>query len=110
MFCERWRGRSSAGRAPALQAGGRRFEPDRLHSVSRAKREQKILEGSTGEGRCPSTPTKAEPLQSGVQGPHGPCRVEGGALALSSNLSSQRRKQFGRIMGDVAVVGASPAG
>jgi hypothetical protein len=25
------RGRSSAGRAPALQAGGRRFEPDRLH-------------------------------------------------------------------------------
>ena len=27
------RGRSSAGRAPALQAGGRRFEPDRLHPV-----------------------------------------------------------------------------
>ena len=24
-------GRSSAGRAPALQAGGRRFEPVRLH-------------------------------------------------------------------------------
>jgi hypothetical protein len=28
-------GRSSAGRAPALQAGGRRFEPDRLHQFSR---------------------------------------------------------------------------
>ena len=28
FFC--W-GRSSAGRAPALQAGGRRFDPDRLH-------------------------------------------------------------------------------
>jgi hypothetical protein len=27
----RIRGRSSAGRAPALQAGGRRFEPVRLH-------------------------------------------------------------------------------
>jgi hypothetical protein len=26
-------GRSSAGRAPALQAGGRRFEPGRLHSL-----------------------------------------------------------------------------
>ena len=26
-------GRSSAGRAPALQAGGRRFDPDRLHQV-----------------------------------------------------------------------------
>ena len=25
------RGRSSVGRAPALQAGGRRFDPDRLH-------------------------------------------------------------------------------
>jgi hypothetical protein len=25
------RGRSSAGRAPALQAGGHRFDPDRLH-------------------------------------------------------------------------------
>ena len=30
------RGRSSAGRAPALQAGGRRFEPDRLHHRSGA--------------------------------------------------------------------------
>ena len=26
-------GLSSAGRAPALQAGGRRFDPDRLHHV-----------------------------------------------------------------------------
>ncbi len=30
VFCPVW-GRSSAGRAPALQAGGRRFDPDRLH-------------------------------------------------------------------------------
>ena len=27
------RGYSSAGRAPALQAGGRRFDPDYLHQV-----------------------------------------------------------------------------
>jgi hypothetical protein len=27
------RGRSSAGRAPALQAGGRRFDPVRLHQA-----------------------------------------------------------------------------
>ncbi len=38
FFC-RWferaffRGRSSAGRAPALQAGGRRFDPVRLHHL-----------------------------------------------------------------------------
>lgn len=29
------RGLSSAGRAPALQAGGRRFDPDSLHSLGR---------------------------------------------------------------------------
>ena len=28
-----YRGRSSTGRAPALQAGGCRFEPDRLHYI-----------------------------------------------------------------------------
>ena len=28
------RGRSSVGRAPALQAGGRRFDSDRLHHPS----------------------------------------------------------------------------
>ena len=31
------RGRSSAGRAPALQAGGRRFDPDILHQPCRAR-------------------------------------------------------------------------
>src|SRR6185437_5486358 len=30
------RGCSSAGRAPALQAGGRRFDPDQLHQSSRS--------------------------------------------------------------------------
>ena len=28
------RGLSSAGRAPALQAGGHRFDPDRLHQIA----------------------------------------------------------------------------
>ena len=32
------RGRSSAGRAPALQAGGRRFESDRLHPLRNPRR------------------------------------------------------------------------
>ena len=32
------RGCSSAGRAPALQAGGRRFDPDQLHQFARGQR------------------------------------------------------------------------
>ena len=32
------RGCSSAGRAPALQAGGRRFDPDQLHQARRKAR------------------------------------------------------------------------
>ncbi len=35
------RGCSSAGRAPALQAGGRRFDPDQLHQI-----------GWSGRGGC----------------------------------------------------------
>ena len=31
IFCEHLRGFSSAGRAPALQAGGQRFDPANLH-------------------------------------------------------------------------------
>jgi hypothetical protein len=33
----RIRGFSSAGRAPALQAGGRRFDPDNLHQIQEFK-------------------------------------------------------------------------
>ena len=39
---EKLRGYSSAGRAPALQAGGHRFDPDYLHQMgerTRAKRQ-----------------------------------------------------------------------
>jgi hypothetical protein len=39
-------GRSSAGRAPALQAGGRRFDPDRLHHPRLLRKR--------GEARLPS--------------------------------------------------------
>lgn len=35
------RGHSSAGRAPALQAGGRRFDPDWLHQKEKKRREKK---------------------------------------------------------------------
>ncbi len=38
-------GRSSAGRAPALQAGGRRFDPVRLHGSCRTGETQ-------GDARC----------------------------------------------------------
>ncbi len=36
-FAKPARGLSSAGRAPALQAGGHRFDPDRLHQPSSPK-------------------------------------------------------------------------
>ena len=35
MKMERFRGFSSAGRAPALQAGGQRFDPANLHHTSK---------------------------------------------------------------------------
>ena len=35
------RGHSSAGRAPALQAGGRRFDPDWLHECEEGKGKNK---------------------------------------------------------------------
>ena len=35
------RGYSSAGRAPALQAGGRRFDPDYLHHLLSFEKESK---------------------------------------------------------------------
>ena len=38
----RFRGVSSAGRAPALQAGGHRFDPDTLHHVHFAKQSRRI--------------------------------------------------------------------
>ena len=43
------RGHSSAGRAPALQAGGRRFDPGILHLVG--KQDKKELESRAGEAR-----------------------------------------------------------
>jgi hypothetical protein len=36
------RGLSSAGRAPALQAGGHRFDPDRLHQPLSRNEDQKF--------------------------------------------------------------------
>ena len=47
----RKRGRSSVGRAPALQAGGRRFEPDWLHHILiwEVRRIGQVEEASGGE-------------------------------------------------------------
>ena len=36
------RGRSSAGRAPALQAGGRRFDPDWLHQPTNREARRRV--------------------------------------------------------------------
>ena len=42
MYLQRWKkiwGFSSAGRAPALQAGGQRFDPANLHHFSKEVKE-----------------------------------------------------------------------
>ena len=44
-------GRSSAGRAPALQAGGHRFDPDRLHHLRRLLRKRRVPQPSHGGNR-----------------------------------------------------------
>ena len=46
-FClwQNVRGLSSAGRAPALQAGGHRFDPDRLHQKAFARRKRSEPDG-----------------------------------------------------------------
>lgn len=41
------RGVSSAGRAPALQAGGHRFDPDTLHQLNGSRRAQGSMKGLT---------------------------------------------------------------
>ena len=45
-------GYSSAGRAPALQAGGRRFDPDYLHHLNNSQ----------------SSKIRAEPSKAGLRG------------------------------------------
>ena len=42
------RGRSSVGRAPALQAGCRRFDPDRFHQIPRCPRSEDGGQGRAG--------------------------------------------------------------
>jgi hypothetical protein len=49
-FCLLARGHSSAGRAPALQAGGRRFDPDWLHQIPRVAVD--VVENGCGAAPC----------------------------------------------------------
>ena len=49
----RW-GFSSAGRAPALQAGGRRFDPDYLHQPTKARAFVGTREDRTSSGEVNS--------------------------------------------------------
>ena len=48
--CDRIRGCSSAGRAPALQAGGHRFDPGQLHQFLRAQ--SAARQGSYAPATC----------------------------------------------------------
>ena len=45
------RGHSSAGRAPALHAGGRRFDPDWLHQEVEKREREKEESGKEGSVR-----------------------------------------------------------
>ncbi len=49
-----WRGHSSVGRAPALQAGGRRFDSVWLHQRSEwsSRRRHVVCANATGQPRC----------------------------------------------------------
>ena len=44
LTADAWRGLSSAGRAPALQAGGHRFDPDSLHHSCPARMVLRLVE------------------------------------------------------------------
>ena len=79
----RFGGRSSAGRAPALQAGGRRFEPDRLHFCGRREATTRLR--SRREQKSPGGSNNAW-LHSLSNAPRG------------DPFSSQRRKKFGRAL------------
>ena len=81
-------GRSSAGRAPALQAGGHRFDPDRLHTGDRLP----VIsdQWQQGSGLAPDhwpLATGHWPLATG----HWPPATDHRSLALCI----ARRKQFG---------------
>ena len=81
------RGRSSAGRAPALQAGGHRFEPVRLHHSAASWRSDVRSEPSLPLARLPL----GDPLFLGCLS-----WVCGLVLALGAGpVSSQRSNRFG---------------
>ena len=64
-------GRSSIGRAPALQAGGCRFEPDRLHwlvTVRMQRKRQHPRKSASGD------------LTKGKASPNMPCSRQVGAV------------------------------
>ena len=50
FMANRARGCSSAGRAPALQAGGHRFDPGQLHHLAAQRKRQIRQERANGDG------------------------------------------------------------
>ena len=55
-------GRSSVGRAPALQAGGRRFEPDHLHHRCQRSLHRQAAPAYRADRRLQSKRRKARPI------------------------------------------------
>ena len=78
------RGCSSVGRAPALQAGGRRFDSDHLHHVRRRK---------TEDGRQKARVVGAEALRLGLAVDGGRF-LSSGLCHLASDISNEGKKGF----------------
>jgi hypothetical protein len=62
------RGRSSVGRAPRSQRGGRRFEPDRLHQDERGRFTDRPFSSAEGLRRPPCKPPRLH-RATGAQSP-----------------------------------------
>ena len=82
LYTETTRGVSSVGRAPALQAGGRRFEPGTLHPANGLnKRFAGSIEGSD----------RSEPSRFGLQVRSSQIRLAPKAASIESRTSSSPR-------------------
>jgi hypothetical protein len=95
------RGCSSAGRAPALQAGGRRFDPDHLHQPCRAS---PVGDGASG-AFWESPRRKPSPLASERRGSK-TMNCFGGHMRRRGMLLIDNREEVSCVT--VAVSGEAP--
>ena len=87
------RGRSSVGRAPALQAGGRRFEPDRLHKGKAEDSSPRLEDAHARRIRQQGTrPERDRPVRVGVSSetPHGSNRARAKPRRLERRRGARR--------------------